>query len=285
MSSPTWTPDALPSEAKPWRGRGWRLVEAQHRVSTLKLVDDLGEQALLEELLEATKPPLPADCRGLDYLLATPFRYDPPYPHGSRFRRAGRTAGVFYAAERPETAVAEMAFYRLLFFAESPATPWPDDAAEYTAFAAAIASDRCLDLTIPPLDRDAGAWSDPIRYEACQVLADRAREAGITLLRYRSVRDPQHGMAWRCSPVPPSTSPNRSNGGLGGCACRDTAFRRSAISRSCDWSSDEKPSSAIRGSPISSGIADHRPPARHGRQGRSEQALGFRRLREEFRHP
>ena len=52
MSSPTWTPDALASEAKPWRGRGWRLVEAQHRVSTLKLVDDLSEQALLEELLE-----------------------------------------------------------------------------------------------------------------------------------------------------------------------------------------------------------------------------------------
>ena len=43
---------------------------------------------------------------------------DAPYPIGSRFRRAGRTAGVFYAAESPETAVAEMAFYRLLFFAE-----------------------------------------------------------------------------------------------------------------------------------------------------------------------
>lgn len=195
MSSPTWTPDALASESKPWHGRGWRLVEAQHRVSTLKLVDDLGEQALLEELLEVTKPPLPVECRGLDYLLATPFRYDPPYPHGSRFRRAGRTPGVFYAAERPETAAAEMAFYRLLFFAESPATPWPDDAAEYTAFAAAIASDRCLDLTVPPLDRDTRVWSDPIRYEACQALADHAREAEITLLRYRSVREPEHGMA------------------------------------------------------------------------------------------
>jgi hypothetical protein len=195
MSSPTWTPDALASDARPWRGCGWRLVEAQHRVSTLKLVDGLGEQALLEELLEATKPPLPVECRGLDDLLATPFRYDPPYPHGSRFRRAGRTAGVFYAAERPETAVAEMAIYRLLFFAESPATPWPDNAAEYTAFATAIASDRCLDLTAPPLDRDTPVWSDPIRYEACQALADQAREAGITLLRYTSVRDPEHGMA------------------------------------------------------------------------------------------
>ncbi len=195
MSSPTWTPDGLASEAKPWGGRGWRLVEAQHRVSTLKLVDGLGEQALLEALLEATKPPLPVECRGLDDLLATPFRYDPPYPHGSRFWRPGRTAGVFYAAEQPETAVAEMAFHRLLFFAESPATPWPDDAAAYTAFSAAIASDRHLDLTVPPLDRDAPVWSDPMRYEACQALADQAREVEVPLLRYRSARDPEHGMA------------------------------------------------------------------------------------------
>ena len=44
------------------------------------------------------------------------------------------TEGVFYASETPQTAVAEMAFYRLLFFAESPDTPWPANPAEYTAF-------------------------------------------------------------------------------------------------------------------------------------------------------
>ena len=195
MSSPTWTPDALSSEARPWGGLGWRLVEAQHRVSTLKLVDRLDEQALLEELLEESKPILPLACRGLDPLLATPFRYDAIYPTGSRFRRAGRTPGVFYAAERPETAVAEMAFYRLLFFAESPATPWPDDAADHTAFAVRIACDRSLDLTLPPLDRDRVAWTAPIGYEACQSLAESARAAGITLLRSESVRDPDHRIA------------------------------------------------------------------------------------------
>jgi hypothetical protein len=46
----------------------WRIVEAQHRVSTLKLVDSLAEQAALEEILEVTKPPLPEECRHLDYL-------------------------------------------------------------------------------------------------------------------------------------------------------------------------------------------------------------------------
>ena len=142
MSSPTWTAAALSSEAVRLDGKVWRLVEAQHRVSTLKLVDTLDEQALLEELIEETKPAIPAECRHLDYLLATPFRYGSVYPQGSRFRRAGRTRGVFYAAEQVATAVAEMAFYRLLFFADSPDTPWPKDAAEYTAFSAAIRTDK-----------------------------------------------------------------------------------------------------------------------------------------------
>ena len=155
MQSPIWTPAALSSEAAPFRGSGWRLVEAQHRVSTLKLVDDLDEQAVLEDLIEATKPSLPPDCRRLDYLFATPFRYGAPYPHGSRFRRAGWTAGVYYAAESARTAVAEMAFHRLLFFANSPETPWPREASEYTAFSASLATGHGLDLTRAPFDRDA----------------------------------------------------------------------------------------------------------------------------------
>jgi len=193
MSSPTWTPAALSSEAVAIEGRCWRLVEAQHRVSTLKLVDDLDEQALLEALIEETKPPLPPECAGLDYLLATPFRYGAAYPVGSRFRRAGRTAGVFYAAEAAATAVAEMAFYRLLFFAESPATPWPGDAADYTAFAADFRAARAVDLTRPPFDADRAAWTHPTDYAACQALAEAARAAGAEAIRYESVRDPAHG--------------------------------------------------------------------------------------------
>lgn len=193
MSSPIWTPDALSSECRPYAGRCWRLVEAQHVVSTLKLVDDLDDQAVLETVIEATKPPLPESCRHLDYLLATPFRYGAVYPTGSRFRRAGRTPGVYYAAERPETAVAEMAFYRLLFFAESPATPRPANATEFTAFAADVDADRALDLTLPPLDRDQALWTDLTDYRACQDLADSARAAAAILLVYLSVRDPDRG--------------------------------------------------------------------------------------------
>ena len=182
-----------------WKARCWRLVEAQHRVSTLKLVDTLEEQALLEDLIEETKPAIPAECRHLDYLLATPFRYGSIYPNGSRFRRAGRTKGVFYAAETVATAVAEMAFYRLLFFADSPQTPWPKDAAEYTAFSVAIRTGRAIDLTKPPLSRDNALWTRPSDYEACQKLAEAAREAELEAIRYQSVRDP--GKAGQCRPA------------------------------------------------------------------------------------
>lgn len=61
MSSSTWTRAALSSEARALAGRCWRLVEAQRHVSTLKLVDSVAEQGLLEDLIETTKPPLPPE--------------------------------------------------------------------------------------------------------------------------------------------------------------------------------------------------------------------------------
>jgi len=193
MSSPIWTPAALWSERRAWRGECWRVVEAQHLVSTVALVDTLAEQALLEELIEGSKPPLPAECRGLSYLLVAPFRYGAPYPKGSRFRRAGRTPGVYYASENPKAAIAEMAFLRLLFFAESPDTPWPDNAAEFTAFAAAIRTKAMLDLTVPPLVRDRKRWTDPADYAACQQLAEDFSAAGGEVIRSQSVRAPDEG--------------------------------------------------------------------------------------------
>jgi hypothetical protein len=192
MSQSIWTPDALRSEARPFAGCAWRFVEAQHRVSTLKLVESLAEQAMLEDILEATKPAVPEDCRHLDYLLATPFRYR-PYPSGSRFRRAGLSPGVWYASERPETAAAEAVFYRLLFYAESPDTPFPDDAADYTAFSAELATPLALDLSAGKLAADHPRWTDPTDYASCQALAETARAIGAAVIRYISVRDPaQH---------------------------------------------------------------------------------------------
>lgn len=194
MSSTTWTPVALSVEARPLEGQCWRLVEAQHRVSTLKLVDTLDEQDVLESLIEEAKPSVPVECRHLHYLLSTPFRYGAAYPAGSRFRRAGLTEGVYYAAERPTTAVAEMAFYRLLFHAESPGTPWPSNPAEYTAFSAAYRTARAIDLSGSAFAGDRTGWEHPTDYDASQQLAEQARSAGIEIIRYASIRDPDRGM-------------------------------------------------------------------------------------------
>jgi hypothetical protein len=191
MSSATWTPAALSRERRRLIGSCWRVVESQHRVSTMKLVDTVEEQEALEILLEATKPPIPPECRRLHYLLSTPFRYGAPHPNGSRFRRAGFTPGVFYASETASTAIAEMAFHRLLFFAESPDTPWPVNAGEYTAFSVPFTTAAALDLTrTTALARDRAIWKDRLDYTGCQDLADHARGAGVEVLRYESVRDP-----------------------------------------------------------------------------------------------
>jgi hypothetical protein len=190
MSSNIWTPDALASSAISLRGRCWRVVEPQSQISTMKLTDTLAEQDALERLIEETKFPVPADCKHLGYLLFTPFRYK-PYPADSRFRRAGSIEGVFYAAEVVETAVAEAVFHRLLFYSESPDTPWPANPGEYSAFATEFATARALDLSQPPLLAQRTSWAHLTDYTACLDLADVVRAAALEAIRYESVRDPQ----------------------------------------------------------------------------------------------
>jgi RES domain len=193
MSSPTWTHAKLSSELGDYERRDvWRLVDAQSYISTRKLVDSLDEQNILDGLVEATTSAVPSECQGFAEVISRPFRYA-PYPKGSRFRRAGLTPGVYYAAEEPRTAAAEMAFYRLLFFAESPDTPWPANPLQCTGFSARVFSHRSLDLTKPPLDTDKSVWRHPANYEPCQALAEAAREASAEILRYESARDPERG--------------------------------------------------------------------------------------------
>jgi RES domain-containing protein len=188
MPSNIWTQGALLSSARDLAGRCWRVVEAQSLVSAMKLSDTVEEQEAIERLIEETEPQIPKECRHLGFLLFTPFRHG-SYPFDSRFRRAGSTAGVFYAAEAVETAIAEAVFHRLLFFLESPRTPWPTNPGEHTAFAVEYAA-RGLDLTRPPLAAGRILWTHPTDYAACLDLADACRAAGLQAIRYESVRDP-----------------------------------------------------------------------------------------------
>jgi RES domain-containing protein len=194
MSSSTWTRDGLLASTVAVETTAWRMVEAQHKVSTMKLVDTLDEQEALEQLLDGTKPLVPDVPKGMGYLLYTPFRYSAQNPFASRFRKSNAPDGVFYASASPETAVAEMAFYRRLFFAESPGTPYPKNPEELTAFAVQIRTKQALDLTRPTLNDNETVWTDPNDYSQCHSLADTARGAGIEVITYASVRDQRHGV-------------------------------------------------------------------------------------------
>ena len=181
--------ETLRKAARRISAKPWRVVEAQHRASTMRLVDTLAEQRALEDLLEAGKPPLPAEAAPLHYLLATPFRYPAPPPAGSRFRGIG-DPGVWYGATAVHTALAEVAYWRLKFLADSPATP-DLPPVPHTVFRAEVAG-PALVLTDAAFARRRAQWEDPASYVATQALARAARHSGVALIRYRSVRDPQH---------------------------------------------------------------------------------------------
>jgi hypothetical protein len=185
----TWTPPALASEARTYAHLLWRVVEAQHTASTMRLTDSLEEQATLEAILEHSKPPLPESVQGLHYLLATPFRYRPHA--GSRFRSAFE-AGVWYGAEQLRTALAEKSYWRLRFLLDSPGTPELKPVG-HTAFRVQVRTRAALDLTRAPLAAEQADWSSKASYVRTQQLATAARAAGIALIRYQSARDPQDG--------------------------------------------------------------------------------------------
>jgi len=190
MSSSIWTRCAGASEIRPLRRSPWRAVEAQHQVSTRKLVDSLDEQALLEELIDRAKPP--HNVRGeLHYLLFTPFRY-PPLRHGSRFGTR-QERGIWYGSESRRTMFSEVAYYRLLFL-EGTTADLGVVTTQLTAFTAHMRTQRGVDLVAPPFDAHRGSIASRTSYEATQALGAAMRDAGVELIRYPSARDAEGGV-------------------------------------------------------------------------------------------
>lgn len=190
MSSSIWTLCAGDSELRALRLSPWRVVEAQHQVSTRKLVDSTEEQILLEELIDRVKPP---DITGgrLHYLLFTPFRY-PPLSHGSRF--GGRhERGIWYGSLELRSAFAEVSYYRFVFLDGTRAnlgtvtTP-------LTAFTVGVRTIRGVDLTKAPFDAHRDAISSPASYDQSQHLGDAMRGARVEVFCYQSARDVEKGV-------------------------------------------------------------------------------------------
>lgn len=190
MSSSIWTRCAGDSELRLLHVAPWRVVEAQHQVSTRKLVDSVEEQALLEEMIDRVKPPDQTSGR-LHYLLFTPFRY-PPLPHGSRFGRR-HERGIWYGSLERRSAFAEVAYYRLLFLEGTHAQLGTVETA-LTAFAARVRTAKGIDLVAPPFDAHRRAIASPTSYSSTQPLGTAMRDAGVEAFRYPSARDTAGGI-------------------------------------------------------------------------------------------
>lgn len=175
----------------PLSGTLYRLVESQEQVATSEYVDNLDEQALLEGLLEEVKPPAPTG--NYHYLLKTPFRY-PPLPWGSRFG-SRHQPGIFYGGKSIRTTLAEVAFYRLVFF-ESMGSGAPKSSinTQHTLFSADYRSDCGICLQNAPFDRYQAQISDPLDYTHSKQLGSDMRSAGVQVFEYSSARDPDGGL-------------------------------------------------------------------------------------------
>jgi len=154
--------------------------------ATMKLVDNASEQDLLEVLLDSSKPTWPTDTAHLNYLLATPFRYNPKR-EGSRFRGVN-DPGVFYGAETVRTAGAELGYWRWKFLRDAVDLEHIEPVA-HTAFKVDVTT-TVVDLQKAPFSKDANLWEHPENYEPTQQFSRVARSANVGGILYKSVRDP-----------------------------------------------------------------------------------------------
>jgi len=169
-----------------------RLVESQEQVATSQLVGSLDRQALLEEMLEATKPHQRKGTESLHYLLATPFRY-PPLKHGSRFGTRSEPS-LFYGSLTTQTVLAEAAYYRFVFWQGMATPPAGKLDTQHTLFGAAYRTGQGLRLQAPPFDLHRAALASPSDYRASQALGTVMRTVGIEAFEFVSARDPQAGI-------------------------------------------------------------------------------------------
>lgn len=166
-----------------------RMVETQHIAATMRLVDTAAEQALLEDMLDASKPPLPPEAAGCHYLLAAPFRYLPKT--ASRFRPVG-SPGIWYGADDEFGSCAEIAYWRHRFLLDSAGLAMKGVKTEHSMYSATVAG-PAIDLLAPPWNTCEALWKQPQDYTFTQQLAGAVREHGqLVWIRYGSVRAPGH---------------------------------------------------------------------------------------------
>ncbi len=177
---------------QPVRGTLRRLVESQEQIATSRLVGSLERQAVLEAMLEASKPPLRAGTERLHYLLATPFRY-PPLRYGSRFGTRAEPS-LLYGSLSVPTVLAEAAYYRFVFWHGMQAPPAGPLVTQHTLFSARYRTPRGVRLHAAPCNAHRDRLTDRRRYATTQALGAAMRAASVEAFEYPSARDPGRGV-------------------------------------------------------------------------------------------
>ena len=195
--SERWAACLAHAGLEPLGGSALRLVESQEQIATVRLVGSLAEQAVLEDLLEASKPRLPRPATDLHYLLATPFRY-PPLKYGSRFGRRTEPS-LFYASRELSAVLAEAAYYRFVFWSGMQTAPTTPLTTQHSLFSTKITTARGLRLQRPPFAQHQTLLAHRSEYTATQALGTLMREAGVEAFEFVSARDPDAASISRCS--------------------------------------------------------------------------------------
>ena len=161
-----------------------RIVESQEQVATTKIVRNLAEQDLLEQMLEDGKPGSIDPDR--HYLLSTPFRY-PPLKYGSRFGSIAEPS-LFYASLDLQTCLSECAYYRFIFWYDMESSPPNPIRTQHTVFRVELHSELCVDLRSGYYDDIRADLRSPVSYETSQALGARLRGDGTEMIVFESAR-------------------------------------------------------------------------------------------------
>src|SRR5437879_5145494 len=164
------------------------LVRAAQRlgVSQSELAEVLGTSAAsVSRTFGGERPIAPDSAEGRPYRLYPPFRA-PPLRNGSRFGTR-LLRGILYGARELPTALAEVAYYRLVFL-DGSAADLGDLHLDLTAFWFGISATRGVDLSEPPFSVHEAQISSPTRYAAAQRLGAEMRGAGVQACLYVSAR-------------------------------------------------------------------------------------------------
>ena len=185
---PDWITQSLAEHEHGLESDVWRAVETLDAVALLRLVDTLDELLVLEQILADSLPPLPPDTAHLHPLLSTPFRFLAPHP--SRFRPA-QAPGIWYGADSPEAACAEVGYWRWRFLMDSEGLHHGALVGTLALFHSVVAG-HCLNLDNPPWNGLTAQWNHPTDIRACLALAVLAQTPAkpVQWIRYPSARSP-----------------------------------------------------------------------------------------------